>query len=163
MTQVERDRMRGKEVRVELTVDAPIAKAYEVFTTGIDSWWPREHHIGAGTLAEEVVEPWAGGRLLGREADGAECPWGTVLAWEPPTHFAFSWAISLAWQYEPDPARTSRVDVTFAEIDPGHTRVTLVHSGLENHGEGWESMRDAVSDPKGWPGLQELYAKVVAA
>ncbi|NQE72070.1 hypothetical protein [Nocardia gamkensis] len=43
--------VNGKDVRVELVVDAPIETAYEVFTTGIDRWWPREHHIGTGRLA----------------------------------------------------------------------------------------------------------------
>lgn len=150
-------------VTVEFTVDAPIGHAYRVFTTGMDSWWPREHHIGSGPLAEAVVEPHLGGRLYGREADGTECPWGRVLVWNPDTHFAFSWDIDLSWKPESDPARTSRVDVTFTALDAGHTTVTLVHSGFENHGPGWESMREAVGSPGGWPALRDNYAKVVAA
>jgi uncharacterized protein YndB with AHSA1/START domain len=151
------------EVRLELTVEAPIEKAYDVFTTGMDSWWPRDHHLGSGTLAEVVVEPRAGGRLYSRETDGTECPWGEVLVWDRPTHFAFSWGISLQWQYEPDPAKTSRVDVTFTALDDGRTAVTLLHSGLVNHGDGWESMRDAVGSPSGWPFLYDTYVKAASA
>lgn len=154
--------MSEKEVRVELTVDAPAERAYQVFTTGIDSWWPRSHHIGKGTLAEEVIEPRVGGRCYGREADGSECPWGTVLVWEPPRHFAFSWEIGLDWQHM-DPARASRVDVTFEAIGPGRTAVTLVHSDFEKHGAGWESMRDSVQGEGGWPDLFDTYAKAAAA
>lgn len=150
-------------VTLELAVDAPIDKAFRVFTTGMDSWWPREHHIGSGPLAEAVVEPRLGGRLYGREADGTECVWGRVLAWTPPTHFAFSWDITLDWHLETDPARTSRVDVTFTALDDTHTTVTLVHTGFENHGPGWESMRDAVSGPGGWPALGDTYARAAAA
>jgi hypothetical protein len=150
-------------VRVELTVDAGPDTAYDVFTTGMDTWWPRSHHIGAGTLAEVVVEPRAGGLLYGREEDGTRCPWGTVLVWDRPTHFAFTWSITPAWQYEPDQAHTSRVDVTFTPVDDGHTTVTLVHSGLDRHGDGWEAMRDSVGSPGGWPMLQDNYAQAAAA
>ncbi|GAB2538721.1 SRPBCC family protein [Nocardia heshunensis] len=156
-------RTQTPAVTVELTVNASLDKAYRVFTTGMDSWWPREHHIGKGPLAEAVVEPRLGGRLYGREADGTECVWGRVLAWTPPTHFAFSWDINLDWHLETDPARTSRVDVTFTALDEGHTTVTLVHSGFENHGPGWESMREAVASPNGWPALSENYAVAAAA
>ncbi|WP_062985693.1 SRPBCC family protein [Nocardia anaemiae] len=155
--------LSDKEVRVELVVDAPIEKAYDVFTNGIDSWWPRAHHIGKGELAQEVIEPREGGRCFGREADGTECPWGTVLVWDPPRHFAFSWEISLAWQHETDPDRASRVDVTFAAVTADRTAVTLVHSGFEKHGAGWESMRDSVQSEGGWPDLVNTYAKAAAA
>ncbi|WP_063051038.1 SRPBCC family protein [Nocardia arthritidis] len=155
--------VNGKDVRVELVVDAPIETAYEVFTSGIDRWWPREHHIGTGRLAEEVIEPRVGGRCLGREEDGTECPWGTVLVWQPPSHFAFSWQIGLDWKQETDPERASRVDVTFSAIAPDRTAVTLVHSGFERHGPGWESMHDAVGSAGGWPDLANSYAKAAAA
>lgn len=151
------------QVRVELTIQAPITTAFDVFTTGMDTWWPRNHHIGAGELAEAVVEPHVGGRLYGREADGTECPWGRVLVFERPTHFAFSWDISLDWKHQPDPALTSRVDVTFSAVDQDSTAVTLVHGGFTNHGEGWEAMRDAVAGPGGWPALAETYALAARA
>ncbi|AYF78469.1 ATPase [Nocardia yunnanensis] len=154
--------LSDKDVRVEFVVEAPPDRAFEVFTVGIDSWWPRAHHIGAGDLVEEVMEPRPGGRCYGREADGTECPWGTVLEWDPPHHVAFSWQISLDWKYQPDPARASRVDVTFAPEGSDRTRVTLVHSGFERHGTDWGSMRDAVGSPEGWPALTETYGKAVA-
>ncbi|MEV6135409.1 SRPBCC family protein [Nocardia sp. NPDC051990] len=152
-----------KEVRVEFVVDAPIDRAYDVFTNGIDSWWPRGHHIGKGELAQEVIEPREGGRCFGREADGTECPWGTVLVWDPPRHFAFSWEIGLDWQHETDPERASRVDVIFEPVTADRTAVTLVHSDFEKHGEGWESMRDSVRSEDGWPDLANAYAKAAAA
>ncbi|WP_019925965.1 SRPBCC family protein [Nocardia sp. BMG111209] len=150
-------------VRVELTVDAGADTAFDVFTTGMDSWWPRGHHIGSGPLAEVVVEAHTGGRLYGREEDGTECPWGRVLVWDRPTHFAFSWDISLDWQFQPDQALTSRVDVTFTPVDDGHTTVTLVHSELDRHGDGWETMRDSIASPGGWPMIHDNYAHAARA
>lgn len=150
-------------VRLEITVDAPIDTAFTVFTTGINSWWPREHHIGSGTFDEAVVQPRVGGRLLTRETDGTECPWGTVLVWQPPTRFAFSWDIALDWTAEIDPRRSSRVEVTFTTLDDTHTRVTLVHCDFDRHGPGWQSMRTAVASDGGWPALRDNYAKAAAA
>ncbi len=34
-------------VRKELVVAATAEHAFQVFTAGIDRWWPRQHHIGS--------------------------------------------------------------------------------------------------------------------
>jgi uncharacterized protein YndB with AHSA1/START domain len=151
------------DVRVELTVEAPIETAFKVFTEGIDTWWPREHYLGSGEMVEKVMEPRVGGKLYGREADGTRCSSGTVLVWDPPRHVAFSWDISLDWEAQSDPDKASRVDVTFEAESPDRTAVTLVHSGFERHGPGWESMRDSVGGEGGWPELVNAYSKAAAA
>ncbi len=69
----------------------------------------------------------------------------------PPRTIAFSWDIGPDWQVAADLTRTSEVEVTFAEEGDAHTRVTLVHRHIERHGPGWESMRDGVDAPDGWP------------
>jgi uncharacterized protein YndB with AHSA1/START domain len=138
-------------VQTSVMVDAPVAHTFTVFTQEMDTWWPPEHHIHQGELAEMVVEPVVGGRILDRATDGTECAWARVLVYEPPSRFAFSWDISLAWQIETDPARTSEVEVRFIAEGPQRTRVELEHRHLDRHGEGWQGMRDAVGSPDGWP------------
>ena len=32
-------------VRKSVTVQASVDKAFRVFTEGVDTWWPRTHHI----------------------------------------------------------------------------------------------------------------------
>ena len=72
-------------VRRSVTVDAPPERAFDVFTYGFSTWWPLEtHHIGAAKAAEGIMEPRAGGRWYERDADGNECNWGYVTAFEPP-------------------------------------------------------------------------------
>ena len=71
-------------VQKSVTVKADLEHAFNVFTAGFDTWWPRSHHIGKKPLQKAVIEPRAGGRCFGREADGTECQWGTVTTWEPP-------------------------------------------------------------------------------
>ena len=137
-------------VREEVVVEAPADRAFKVFTEDIGSWWPPDHHVIDAPLAEMVLELRPGGRVYDRGADGSECQWGTVIAYEPPERFAFSWNINLAWGIEDDPARTSEVEVRFISEGPDRTRVELEHSKLERHGEGWEKMRDAVGSPGGW-------------
>ncbi len=137
-------------VRSSIVVEVPIDRAFAVFTREIGSWWPPEHHILEGELAEMVFEPRVGGHVYDRGVDGSECRWARVLAFEPPHRIVISWDISLQWQVESDPTRASEVEVRFASEAPGRTRVELEHRKLHHHGEGWEQMRDAVGSPDGW-------------
>ena len=151
-------------VETVIVVDVGIDRAFAVFTDGIDSWWPREHTIGAAPLAEMVLEPRVGGRAYGRDIDGGECDWGRVLAYEPPHRVVISWDINLLWSQEADPARASEFEVRFHAESPTRTRVELAHRHLERHGDGWEQMRDAVGSPDGWNrGLEAFAAATTTA
>jgi len=145
--------------RSSIVVHAPIERAFTVFTDGIATWWPPEHHILAGELASMTFEPRVGGQIIDRATDGAECRWARVLAYDPPRRVVFSWDIALDWTIQTDPARTSEVEVTFVAEAPDRTRVELEHRHLERHGDGWEQMRAAIGSPDGWErGLQRLAA-----
>ena len=144
-------------VQTSIIVDAPIERAFSVFTDGIGSWWVPEHHILQAELAEMVFEPYKGGHVYDRGVDGSECRWARVLAYEPPDRVVISWDISLQWQLERDPEKTSEVEVRFIAETSDRTRVEPEHRHLDRHGEGWEQMRDAVGSPDGWNrGLQRL-------
>jgi uncharacterized protein YndB with AHSA1/START domain len=149
-------------VRTEIVVQAPPERAFEVFTVGFASWWPPEHHLLEGELAEMVFEPRVGGAIYDRGVDGSTCRWARVLAYEPPSRVVFSWDIALDWTIETDPARTSEVEVTFAPEGEGRTRVVLEHRHLDRHGEGWEAMRSAVGSYNGWPVGLDRFAGVLA-
>jgi uncharacterized protein YndB with AHSA1/START domain len=135
-------------VIVSTEVDAPLGRAFHVFTAEIGTWWDDDKHILQAPLAEMVFEPFAGGNIIDRGVDGSECRWARVLAYEPPHRVCFSWDITTHWQIESDPARTSEIEIAFTEITPERTRVVLTHRHLDRHGEGWEGMRDAVAG--GW-------------
>jgi uncharacterized protein YndB with AHSA1/START domain len=150
-------------VTASTVVDAPIERAFAVFTEDIASWWSPDHHILQAPLAEMVFEPRVGGNIYDRGTDGSECRWSRVLAFEPPRRVVFSWDITTQWQIEADPERTSEVEVRFTAEGPQRTRVELEHRHLERHGEGWEGMRDAVGSPEGWAvGLQRFAERVTA-
>ncbi|HWD74454.1 MAG TPA: SRPBCC family protein [Solirubrobacteraceae bacterium] len=149
-------------VRTSILVEAPQKRAFEVFTADMASWWPADKHVLEGELAGMVFEPRVGGRIYDRAVDGSECSWARVLAYEPPSRVVFSWDIDLRWQIETDPERASEVEVRFIAETDARTRVELEHRALERHGEGWESMRDAVGSPNGWGDGLRAFAAYLA-
>jgi uncharacterized protein YndB with AHSA1/START domain len=138
-------------VRTSTVVEVPAQRAFDAFTQEMRSWWPEDHHVLQGELAEMMFEPRVGGRIYDRATDGSECTWARVLAYEPPDRLVFSWDVSLQWGIEDDPERTSEVEVRFIAESEARTRVELEHRHLERHGDGWESMHGAVSSAGGWP------------
>jgi uncharacterized protein YndB with AHSA1/START domain len=150
-------------IRHEVVVDAPIERAFSVFTTGFGRFKPPEHNILGVELAETVFEPHVGGRVYDKGVDGSECAWARVLAYEPPNRVVISWDISPRWEIETDPAKTSEVDVRFIAEGPDRTRVELEHRNLDRHGDGWESVREGVDADGGWPLYLRRFADVVAS
>ena len=149
-------------VHRSVSVDAPIERAFSLFTDGIGTWWPPDHHILEGELADMVFEPRVGGHVYDRGVDGSECRWARVLAYEPPNRVVFSWDINTSWQIETDLEKTSEVEVRFTAEGPDRTYVELEHRHLDRHGAGWERVRDAVGSPNGW-NLQPFADAVEAA
>jgi uncharacterized protein YndB with AHSA1/START domain len=148
-------------VQKTITVEATPEHAFEVFTAGIDSWWPRSHHIGKSPMKETRIECRAGGRCYSVHEDGAEGDWGKILVWEPPLRFVMAWQITHQWGYEPDLAKASEVEVSFTPAEGGKTRVDLEHRYFERMGPGAEEMRTAVNG--GWGKLMEMFAAQAAA
>jgi uncharacterized protein YndB with AHSA1/START domain len=144
-------------VRKSVTVRATPAEAFAIFTDDFDSWWPRSHHIGRSPMKRASVEGRTGGRCYTLQEDGTECDWGTVLVWEPPHRLVLAWQIRADWQYEPNLAKSSEVEVMFAALADGRTRVDLEHRFFERMGPAAAAMRSAVDSSNGWTGTLALY------
>ena len=144
-------------VRKSVVVDASPSRAFAVFTSGIDRWWPKSHGIGATPLRESIIEPFVGGRWYTRHDDGSDVVIGHVRIWEPAERLVVSWEISAEWKPDPRPAVSSEVEVRFAAEPGGRTRVELEHRNFERMGTTGEKMRKDVDG--GWPLLLDLYAK----
>jgi hypothetical protein len=129
-------------VRKTLVVQATAKKAFDVFTAGIDRWWPKTHGIGAAPLRESIIEPFVGGRWYSRHADGAEAVVGHVLVWEPAQRFVCSWEISADWKPDARAAFASEVE----------------HRKFERMAPpGGEKMRNDVDG--GWVKILEFFAE----
>ncbi len=144
-------------MRRTVTVDAPQARAFAVFTEGQGGWWPSEYKIGPADLESAVLEAREGGRWYERDVDGSECDWGRVLVWEPPHRLVLAWQISAAWQH--DPELVTEVEVRFVAEGPARTRVELEHRGLERYGDAAEAIRGQFESPGGWGMILGLFAE----
>ena len=150
-------------VRHEIVVEAPIERAFRVFTEDFGSFKPREHNLLDVEIAETIFEPRVGGHVYDRAVDGSECRWARVLAYEPPERVVFSWDISPQWRLETDTERTSEVEVRFTAESEHRTRVELEHRNLERHGDGWQGVREGVGGEGGWPLYLQRFAEQLAA
>jgi uncharacterized protein YndB with AHSA1/START domain len=150
-------------VRHTVVVEAPIDRAFQVFTAGFDKWWPRSHHIGKSDPEVFVIEEKEGGRCFERGKDGSECDWGRVRGWQPPERIVIAWHLNAAFQFDPDPAKASEVEVRFIRESEKRTRVELEHRHFERHGEGAEKVQASVGNKDGWPGIMDLYRGVASS
>jgi uncharacterized protein YndB with AHSA1/START domain len=149
-------------VRKSVRVSAPIEHAFSVFVEQMETWWPPEHHIGAQPFQSIIIEPRVGGRWYERDAQGNDCSWGYVRAWEPPRRVTLSWHLGPDWKFNPDVARSSDVELRFTPEGPGATLVELEHSGFERHGEGYQQLRDILDAPDAWARTLEEFAKAAS-
>lgn len=151
---------RRRDVDMDVTVEhPPVVKtrvvplapedAFELFTGGMDRWWPTASHSIREEVAGIRFEGRVGGRVVEVGRDGQECAWADVLAWDPPYRFALSWHPSTS------PVAASRLEIRFRAVEGG-TELRLEHSGWEEFGEGADELRrryehgwDVVLEPFG--------------
>jgi uncharacterized protein YndB with AHSA1/START domain len=141
-------------VRKSIRVNASPTHAFEVFTSGLGRWWPRDKGIGKMPMKAAVMEPRLGGRWYELAEDGTETNVGKIIVWEPPHRFVMTWDINSQWK--PDTTIGSEIEVKFIPDGGNATRVELEHRKFEQMGaEQGETMRNAVDG--GWPGMLERF------
>jgi uncharacterized protein YndB with AHSA1/START domain len=119
--------------------------------------------LSEADLADAIIEGKIGGRCYQRAVDGSECDWGRVTVWEPPRRLVVAWQLDGQWQYDPDLAHASEVEITFTPEAGGTTRVDLEHRLFERHGSSASQVQNGVDSPMGWGNLLEAFAAVADA
>ena len=151
-------RVKIAPVSKSIRVNATQAHAFEVFTSGLGHWWPRDHGIGKKPTKAVVMETRLGGRWYELSEDGSQATVGKIIVWEPPRRFVMTWDINSQWK--PDSTVSSEVEVRFIAEGANATRVELEHRKFEQMGaEAGESMRNDVE--RGWPGMLERFKQHV--
>ena len=153
----------GTVVRRTITVPVSQQRAFEVFTSQLGRWWPREYSIGQSPMADFILEPTIGGRWYEVGEDGKQCDTGRVTAFEPPARLALAWHLNGQFQFDPNPAHASEVEVRFVVEGPTQTRVEVEHRGFERHGGDANAVLGSVDSQTGWTFCLDLFAKYVAA
>jgi len=119
--------LRRPPVRQSVLVRSSRAHTFETFVGELGTWWPvNPFSAGKDRVRDVTVERRVGGRVYETWADGTQVDWGELLAWEPPERFAMTWTIVSV---------LTQVELTFAELGPALTKVSVVHSG-------WEKLSD---------------------
>ncbi len=149
-------------VRHEVVVRGTPEEAFATFTARMSDIKPKEHNLLSSPIVSTTFEPYVGGHIVDRAADGSECRWARVLSYEPPDRLVFSWDIGPTWQLQP-PENASEVEVRFIAEGSDRTRVELEHRNLDRHGPGWSAVRDGVDNPQGWPLYLARYAGLLEA
>ena len=145
----------------QIVIEAPVERAFAVFTERFGDFKPPEHNLLSSPIAETVFEPRVGGHIVDRGQDGSECRWARVLVYEPPDRVVFSWDISPQWQLVTEPENASEVEVRFIAETAQRTRVELEHRHIDRHGPGWPEVADGVDGDAGWPLYLARYAALV--
>jgi hypothetical protein len=146
-------------VRKSVVVQTDAASAFEIFTSGIDSWWPKSHRMGGAPFRQSIIQPFVGGRWYAQREDGTELTIGHVKIWEPAARVVLSWEIGPDWQ--PDAELSSELEIRFVAIAAKSTRVELEHREFEHiRREGAEEYRNGLD--RGWPTALQHYAAEVS-
>jgi uncharacterized protein YndB with AHSA1/START domain len=116
--------LRRPPVRQATVVRSSLAHTFDTFVRTIAVWWPlKPFSAGQDRVRDVTFEQRHGGRLYETWDDGTVVVWGELLAWEPPDRFV------LTWNQTPV---VTEVEITFAALGPGLTRVSVEHRGWEN-------------------------------
>jgi uncharacterized protein YndB with AHSA1/START domain len=119
-------------IRKQLFVRCDVQRAFDLYTTGTDTWWPLETHSRHGEVdgakVERIEFPTGSGLpILEHLSTGDALPWGEVLEYDRPHR------VVIAWKPNANPNPSTEVEVTFTAEGEG-TRVELVHRGWERLG-----------------------------
>lgn len=139
------------------TVPLTVERAFALFTEGMETWWPlATHSIAAdeGGAAEGVTlrfEGRVGGRVVEVAADGTECAWADVMAWQPPNRFV------LSWHPNREPVAATVLEVRFT-THPEGTEVRIEHRGWEELGERGPVAREGYN--AGWDMVLDRFVTV---
>ena len=119
--------LRRPPVHASTLVRSDAEHTFDSFVRTIGAWWPVDPFSGGrGRVRDVTFERKIGGRVYESWHDGTRVEWGDVLAWEPPTRFVMSWRGTPV---------VTQVELTFTELGPSLTRVTVEHRG-------WEALTD---------------------
>ena len=132
-------------LRLSYEIQCSPEHAFEVWTTRVSTWWPKDHSVSGHPGTRVVLEPHRGGRIFERTPEGTEIDWGEITLWSPPRRLGYLWHIGR------DRGAATDVELTFVDLGDGTTRLEIVHTGWERLGADGPASREA--NTNGWSSL----------
>jgi hypothetical protein len=128
--------------------------AFAVWTTRIDTWWPRDHTV-SGRAEAVVLQSGVGGRIFERTPDGDEHDWGEVTIWSPPRTLGYRWHLGRA------ASDATEVQIQFVSQGDESTRVEIEHRGWDRLGADGVEWRQ--QNQGGWDALLPHFQAAVTS
>jgi uncharacterized protein YndB with AHSA1/START domain len=138
---------------VELDVNAPVERAFRLWTAQTGLWWPKDHTI-SGDPDSVAFEPFVGGRIFERAPSGEQYVWGRVTAWDEPTRLEFSWHLFF------DESQATHVSVTFDAVGQS-THIRLENSGFATLAEAGQVRRERTGNV--WSHIVDTFKRAAEA
>lgn len=141
-------------VRSSIEVPCSPEQAFQVFTSGLDTWWPLGTYSINGDKAVSCgMEPRLGGAVFETDAAGVTYDWGTLTNWDPPNRLVIKW--------HPYGGSDTAQEVEVRFTDQGSS--TLVELEHRN----WEPLGDEAAEIRGryeggWPSVLAIFADAAA-
>lgn len=131
-----------------VTVACDQQAAFDLFTTGMGTWWDPRFTPDPATFTDIELHPGVGGAIVLRHGELRHQA-GEVVVWEPPRRYALrSWLTT-------GEAHATHVEVRF-EADDGVCTVHVEHTG-------WDATTDAARDGEDdWPIILGWFAQAAA-
>jgi uncharacterized protein YndB with AHSA1/START domain len=143
-------------LRLSFDVACSVEHAFSVWTSGIATWWPRDHTVTHQPDVAVVLEGRVGGRIYERAPDGTEHDWGEVTVWSPPERLGYLWHLGQQRETATD------VDIRFRAVSEGGsdiTRIDIEHTGWERLGGRAEALRQ--QNRLGWDSVLPRFVQTV--
>lgn len=119
-------------IRKRVFVRCEAERAFDLYTAGMDRWWPLETHSRRdeldGAKVERIEFPTEAGRpILEHLSTGDALSWGEVVEYDRPSR------LLIAWKPNANANPPTELEITFTREGDG-TLVELVHRGWERLG-----------------------------
>ena len=153
----------GEPIHQEVVVRTDPARAFDLFTEGMGTWWSLADYSRAvnelaadGVSAERLeFEARMGGSILEHLSDGRTLPWAEVVAWDRPRR------VVMAWRPHALPEPPTELEVTFEQTHGG-TVVQVEHRGWDRVSDGFRQAMYEIY-VRGWPVTLERFAAAADA
>jgi uncharacterized protein YndB with AHSA1/START domain len=146
-----------KIITREINLPAPIGKAFDIFFSNFNDWWPAEYTWSQDKLEEIRIERKEGGMCTEIGPYGFRIDWGRVKAYIENKKIAFTWQISPKREPVPDPEKASEVIFEFSPESDKQTRLHFTHRYFERHGEEGDSYLEMMGSEYGWDYILARY------
>jgi uncharacterized protein YndB with AHSA1/START domain len=142
-------------LRMSFEVACSAEHAFDVWTSGIGTWWPPDHTVSGDVASVVVLQSGVGGRIYERTPEGVELQWGEVTVWEPPARLTYRWHLGQ------DPDSATEVAITFRSRSSQTTRVEIEQRGWEQFGDAADDRRER--NTYGWETVLPHFIAAIGA